>query len=418
MSRAAALFVARKYAKGGAVKSTKEESNYRLGTKEEHCAICTMFRSPGSCTAVQGKIRPQDTCDYFKRKVIKRESGGRLLDPEPLGPPEEFKRKTPRQRVIEGHQEFEPGYVRGWDYGGAGGALMNMRGQPLEMKRAADGGWVDAPKSDPESSWPPPGHISDEQLAQDLINAEAAKKYGPRQGGLMQTIPQAAEMVQTPEGRERLTEGARRWFTGDREGQEPGGWTPGLTTNPLVAPLIETVKGPREAMEGRMTPEQQAEWGVGTAMNLMGVGTFGAMTRPKGDIGLFGGRGAYGAPLRELEKAEAARASDIPEHFIWRDQGWTWDKANNPMFEIPTKKITIDKDFPRHIFDPDLLAMPEGYVAKLGIILKGKDADRLFKHYPQLKDILISSEDYMMERGEGATSYVGQNKISLSPNTP
>lgn len=55
-----------KFARGGSVKSTKSEANYRLGTKKEKCAICTMFRSPDSCTAVQGSIRPQDTCDYFE----------------------------------------------------------------------------------------------------------------------------------------------------------------------------------------------------------------------------------------------------------------------------------------------------------------------------------------------------------------
>ena len=49
------------------MKATKAEANYRRGDVEHHCAICTMFRPPGGCTSVEGKIKPADLCDYFKR---------------------------------------------------------------------------------------------------------------------------------------------------------------------------------------------------------------------------------------------------------------------------------------------------------------------------------------------------------------
>lgn len=48
-------------------KSTKAQAHYRNGTEAEHCAICTMFRAPNACTAVQGKISPQVLCDYFEK---------------------------------------------------------------------------------------------------------------------------------------------------------------------------------------------------------------------------------------------------------------------------------------------------------------------------------------------------------------
>lgn len=54
---------------------------------------------------------------------------GRLFDPEPMTPP-----KSPNQRVREGHQEFEPGYVKGWDTGDQT-KIMNMRGQQLDARK-------------------------------------------------------------------------------------------------------------------------------------------------------------------------------------------------------------------------------------------------------------------------------------------
>lgn len=49
-------------------KTTKEGANYRQGTPTRKCALCTMFRPPHGCTAVLGTIRPQDVCDFFRRK--------------------------------------------------------------------------------------------------------------------------------------------------------------------------------------------------------------------------------------------------------------------------------------------------------------------------------------------------------------
>lgn len=53
-------------------KATKAKARYRDGNRERHCALCTMFRSPNSCTAVAGDISPGGLCDYFKRKGKKR----------------------------------------------------------------------------------------------------------------------------------------------------------------------------------------------------------------------------------------------------------------------------------------------------------------------------------------------------------
>lgn len=47
-------------------KASKKTANYRAGTKSRHCGICTMFVAPHGCTAVNGRIDPDDLCDYFK----------------------------------------------------------------------------------------------------------------------------------------------------------------------------------------------------------------------------------------------------------------------------------------------------------------------------------------------------------------
>ena len=36
---------------------------------DQRCGLCTMFRSPHTCTAVAGVISPQGWCKIFKRKT-------------------------------------------------------------------------------------------------------------------------------------------------------------------------------------------------------------------------------------------------------------------------------------------------------------------------------------------------------------
>jgi len=54
-------------------KATKEEARYtRGGTEEKHCGVCTMFRAPDKCTAVEGTISREGYCDYFKKRRLPR----------------------------------------------------------------------------------------------------------------------------------------------------------------------------------------------------------------------------------------------------------------------------------------------------------------------------------------------------------
>ena len=45
-------------------KASHREVDYREG--HEHCAICTMFREPASCTAVVDPISPDGLCDLYE----------------------------------------------------------------------------------------------------------------------------------------------------------------------------------------------------------------------------------------------------------------------------------------------------------------------------------------------------------------
>ena len=56
----------RDYAKDN--RSTKDEADYRDGSEDQCCRLCTMFRPPASCTSVRGHIRPEGLCDYYEPK--------------------------------------------------------------------------------------------------------------------------------------------------------------------------------------------------------------------------------------------------------------------------------------------------------------------------------------------------------------
>lgn len=47
-------------------KKSHKEVNYRNGTSGEHCGICTMYRQPNSCTAVEDPIYPSGLCNIFE----------------------------------------------------------------------------------------------------------------------------------------------------------------------------------------------------------------------------------------------------------------------------------------------------------------------------------------------------------------
>jgi hypothetical protein len=48
---------------------TKTEAHYRKGLPKRNCSLCSMYRSGGTCTLVQGAIRPVDVCDHYEPKT-------------------------------------------------------------------------------------------------------------------------------------------------------------------------------------------------------------------------------------------------------------------------------------------------------------------------------------------------------------
>ena len=62
------------YAKGGGVKATKTQANYRGGTAKKRCGICSMFQPPRGCSAVRGVISPQALCDFYEPKKAEKKN--------------------------------------------------------------------------------------------------------------------------------------------------------------------------------------------------------------------------------------------------------------------------------------------------------------------------------------------------------
>ena len=347
-------------------------------------------------------------------RIARKYADGGFLDPKPMSQPQQFRtapQKSPRQRVLEGHQDLEPGYIRGWDWNDGPDypvGIKNMRGQDLQLRRAADGGAID-PEDESQAFADRPQMVSDE----DLALAEVNKKAAPREGGLMQTVPQFAQMVQTPEGRGKIAEGARRWFTGDEQGKDTS-WVPSPTENPLVKPVVEMVKGPGEAMQGKMTPEQQAEWGAGTAMGLVGAGTFGAYSGPKGNIGVFGGRGSAMADTGALTRAEQMESKGVNRDQIWKDTGWGRDASGEWMYHHDVSQAKL-ADLPQHPLYPDNVHIPEGKAVKLDKVLNDPG---LYKAYPFLKDYIVVGQDHL-GMGESLGVHLEKQKaIAVSPQQP
>lgn len=314
-----------------------------------------------------------------------QDGGAVLFDPDYLKSKPE---KTPNVRVTEGHQEFEKGYAPSgrspWNTDYPYRPILNMRGQELHALKIQEGGAVDAPM------------VSDEDLAQAQINQQTA----PREGGLMQTIPQFAQMIGTPEGRGKLWEAAKT---------EAAQFIPGL---------IEQVKGPGEALAGKMTPEQQAEWGAGTAMGLIGMHLpFRYMESP-GNIGVFGSRGAVGHDAAALENAEKARSAGISDESIWNGTGWTWEPhTDKPIFHIPVHDMNINPvDTPMHPIWPEMVSIPEGKAVKLDNLLPG---ERLYNHYPFLRDVDVVGMNHLLENPNNrGAAFLEDKKIALSPMHP
>jgi hypothetical protein len=58
----------RRYAKGGAVKMSKQAANYRDSAEDNRfCARCSMYRDENKCTLVAGPVHRVGLCDYYEK---------------------------------------------------------------------------------------------------------------------------------------------------------------------------------------------------------------------------------------------------------------------------------------------------------------------------------------------------------------
>jgi hypothetical protein len=59
-------------------KVSKSSVNYRPATGAERCGNCSMFRD-GSCTLVEGEIRPSDYCDRWEKMPSSSPKQARMM---------------------------------------------------------------------------------------------------------------------------------------------------------------------------------------------------------------------------------------------------------------------------------------------------------------------------------------------------
>ncbi len=46
-------------------KREQSDVDYRVGDRDRHCGVCTMWRYPGHCTAVVDPVNWYGLCDLF-----------------------------------------------------------------------------------------------------------------------------------------------------------------------------------------------------------------------------------------------------------------------------------------------------------------------------------------------------------------
>lgn len=337
-------------------------------------------RGLGSDIGIQVTNDQDDRASY--------QDGGVVFDPDYLKSKPE---KTPNIRVTEGHQEFEKGYAPSgrspWNTDYPYRPILNMRGQELHALKIQTGGAVDDPPM-----------VSDEDLAQAQINQQAA----PREGGLMQTVPQAWEMAQTPEGRGKLWEATK------------------TAASQFIPGMVEQVKGPGEAMAGKMTPEQQADWAAGMGMGLIGASTPFRFAEPSG-LGVFGGRNAIGHDAEALSKAEEMKAKGADKDAIHQETGWFEDPHTGKWgFYIPTYTARLTRNLQPHpVYGQEgIVTLPFGKQTTLDNILH---MPKLYKMYPWLKEWTVSADhsNFMLDRiGDRGATAPDLKHIELSPAMP
>ncbi len=254
-------------------------------------------------------------------------------------------------------------------------------------KKYQEGGTVDLPeiKVTPE---PPPQMVSDE----DLSMAQLPQQPASREGGLWQTVPKFVELMGSPEGRSKLDTTAGDYLLG-RHVDESGNWVKADKPDApsFVGSQVEGIKGmvtgPGEAMAGRMSPEQQADWGAGTALGLVGAGTFGAYTGPKGDIGVFGGRGSALADHAALAEAEKLEQQGLNQNQVHFRTGWFRDQGTGEwMYHHNMKDATLAPWLPTGAKGTDAegeFYIPSSASPKLPTVFKHPN---LYEAYPILKD--------------------------------
>lgn len=154
----------------------------------------------------------------------------------------------------------------------------------------------------------------------------------------------------------------------------------GRMASALAGGAQHMIEFPGKAMEEGVTTDQAVDWAAPLAKNLVVLGAPNAMT---GAAGIFGGRLAKTADLRQLSRAEDMAANMRPKEGIYKDTGWFQGPDGKWRFEIPDHKAHI----PQEMWD----YLETGKYGRVSAL-----SDEVFKHpevyeaYPRLGKIPAS----------------------------
>jgi hypothetical protein len=283
--------------------------------------------------------------------------------------------------------------------------------EDIEMQ---EGGPIELPEIQVKPDQPQ--MVSEEDVERARMDEEA-RQAQPRQGGMWprawhaisdlgETVPRAAELMGTSEGRQKLYDAAAKKWAEISEAYGPN------LPRHIYEGIKPLVTAPGEAVEKGTTSEQAVPWAVGTTATLMGQAPFAA----EGSIGVFGGKGSPLANLSALKRAEKMQAAGYGDEAIWNNTGWGWNASGDPFFHIPMNKAEVSPGMPRHPIFPEKMWLPDNATASLPAVLQDPT---LYKHYPFLKDYKVIGMNSLDPNASNVGMHWGDKKmIGVAPDVP
>ena len=191
-----------------------------------------------------------------------------------------------------------------------------------------------------------------------------------------------------------------------------------VTYEPAIPDIVrrgyQAVMSPVDVASGRISPSE----GANRALEIIGVGGL-LSPKPRGSLGIFGGRESATAPIGDFMIAERMADRGINREKIYRDTGIYLDPVDKQMkYEISDNNAVLqDIDFYKSKDQGDVIsnliglnALPEDTkFARLDSVI---DHPEFFKAYPKLADTPVTVSIEPLNRG-GAVRVMKDGTLNI-----